>query len=93
MHPCAKEVGGGVDLDYSCAGAPEFLGNRLGQRVVTADDDFAVELKDFAHVAWLFRDTKLDRDKLADVKLPCLTRLFVIRLRLCVVRHEYSDFG
>lgn len=34
---------------------------------------------------------RVDRDKLVDVELPNVVPLFAIRLRLHVVRHEYSD--
>jgi hypothetical protein len=76
MYPGAEEIGGSGDLDYSRAGAPELLGDRLRQRVVTADDDFAMH--DLAHLARSgFRNlvTKVDRD---------------IRPWLCFVRHKYS---
>ena len=48
MYPSAEEIGGSVDLDYPRAGAPELLGDRPRQRVVTADDDFAMH--DLAHL-------------------------------------------
>ena len=46
MDPGAEEIGGGVHFDYPRAGALQLLGDRLRQRVFTADDDFAVKLKD-----------------------------------------------
>ena len=42
MYPGTVEIGGSVDLDDPRAGSPELLGDRLRQRVVTADDDFAM---------------------------------------------------
>ena len=49
MHPGAEKIGGGGDVDYPRAGAPELLGDRLSQRVITANNDFAVH--DLAHLA------------------------------------------
>ena len=51
MHPGAQQIGGGVDPDDPRAGAPQFLDDRLRQRVVTADDDFAMKLKGLSFVA------------------------------------------
>jgi hypothetical protein len=42
MNPGAEEIGGGMDLDYPRAGAPEFLGDCLRQGIVPGDDDFAM---------------------------------------------------
>ncbi|MCV7408391.1 hypothetical protein [Mycobacterium florentinum] len=52
-----------------------------------------MELKELAHFVLSIRPlvAKVDRDKLIDVELPNVLRLFAIRLRLRVVRHEYSD--
>ena len=45
MHPGAQQIGGGGDPDDPGAGAPQFVDDRVRQRVVTADDDFAMKLK------------------------------------------------
>jgi hypothetical protein len=47
MHPGAQEIGGIGDPDDPGSGAPEFVDDRVRQRVVTADDDFTMELKGF----------------------------------------------
>jgi hypothetical protein len=76
MYPGAQEIGGSGDLDYPRAGAPELLGDRLRQRVITADDDFAV------HDLALLTRTRLWFRKLADK----VSR--DIRPLLCVLRHS-----
>ena len=45
VHSRTGEVGGVVDPDDPRACAPQLLGDRLRQRVLTADDDFAVKLE------------------------------------------------
>jgi len=78
MHPGAEEIGGSVDLDYPRARAPELLGDRLGQRIITGDDDFAMhDLARLAGPGLWFR-------KLADKVGRG------IRPLLCVLRHSVS---
>ena len=45
MHPGAQQIGGRGDPDDPGAGAPQFIDDCVRQRVVTADDDFTMELK------------------------------------------------
>ncbi|HTZ12543.1 MAG TPA: hypothetical protein VMC78_02790 [Mycobacterium sp.] len=84
MYPGAEEIGGSVDLDYSGAGAPEFLGDRLRERIITGDDDLAVH--DLARltgngvrVRWMVRPS-----------LNPKTR--IMWSWLCVLRHNCSTF-
>src|SRR5271163_247533 len=66
MNPGAKEIGSRGDPDDPRARAPQLVDDRVGQCVVTADDDFAMKLKDLGHFAAirLFRTlvTEVDRD-------------------------------
>jgi hypothetical protein len=55
MHPGAEEIGGSGDPDDPRAGAPQLLDNRPRQCIVTADDDFAMKLKDLSHLLSLLQ--------------------------------------
>ncbi|HUB54979.1 MAG TPA: hypothetical protein VMB04_07420 [Mycobacterium sp.] len=85
MYPGAEEIGGSVDLDDSRAGTPEFLGDRLRQRIVTGDDDFAVH--DLARLARngfrMLRMVRFSLDPGNRIGWPWL----------CGLRHDDSHLG